>query len=68
MKRTLDLDHSGPHILHFARSELDDVLGCVESFPDHRAFDRRGEFVRGREGGRAALQTLIRRLGTECVR
>jgi hypothetical protein len=64
---TFDLDHSSSDILHFATSELDNVFGGVEPFPDHGPCQGRGKLVRRRESRSAALQTLVGRLRTESV-
>jgi hypothetical protein len=64
---TLDLDHGSSYILHFARSELDNVFSRIEPFPDHGSCQGRGELVRRRESRSAALQTLVGRLRTESV-
>ena len=67
VKLTFDLDDGSPDVLDLSRTELDDVLGGVESFPGHGTGHGRGELVGRGEARRAALQTLVRRLRTERV-
>jgi hypothetical protein len=56
LRYTFDLDNSGSDVLDFPRSKVDDVLSCVESFPNHGAGHLRGQLVREgeRTGGGAA--------------
>jgi hypothetical protein len=58
-RHTLDLDDSGPDVLYFAGTELDDVLGWLESFPDHGPRHGRSKLVGRGESRSTALQAVI---------
>jgi hypothetical protein len=46
-KHTLDFDDGSSDVLHFARTELNDIFGCIKffPFPDHGTRKRRCELV-----------------------